>query len=75
MGKEASENACVWKVYLDEAKAFDDEMLKGFRDTLDALLVFVSILGMFWISRTMLTNRTDSPFFCCGDNFCGFHCC
>ncbi|KAF5353824.1 hypothetical protein D9758_010631 [Tetrapyrgos nigripes] len=41
-GKEASENARVWKVYLDEAETFDDEMLKGFRDTLDALLVFVS---------------------------------
>jgi hypothetical protein len=43
LGKEASENARVWKVYLDEAEAFDDEMLRGFRDTLDALLVFVSI--------------------------------
>jgi hypothetical protein len=42
LGKEASENARVWKVYLDEAEAFDDEMLRGFRDTLDALLVFVS---------------------------------
>jgi hypothetical protein len=45
LGKEAGENARVWKVYLDEAEAFDDEMLKGFRDTLDALLVFVSIFS------------------------------
>ena len=32
----------MWKVYLDEAEAFDDDMLRGLRDTLDALLVFVS---------------------------------
>ncbi|KAF5333036.1 hypothetical protein D9758_017220 [Tetrapyrgos nigripes] len=44
-GEEARENARVWKVYLDEAEAFDDEMLKGFRDTLDALLVFVEEKG------------------------------
>ncbi|KAF5338298.1 hypothetical protein D9758_015768 [Tetrapyrgos nigripes] len=47
LGKEASENARVWKVYLDEAETFDDEMLKGFRDTLDALLVFI-LLKIRW---------------------------
>ncbi|KAK7440414.1 hypothetical protein VKT23_017052 [Stygiomarasmius scandens] len=39
-GAEAGEDARVWKVYLDEAEAYDDEMLKGFRDTINSLLVF-----------------------------------
>lgn len=39
---EIKENARVWKVYLDEADSYDDEMLRGFKDTIDSLLVFVS---------------------------------
>lgn len=35
-------NARVWRVYLDEADRFDDEIMEGFRDTTDVLLVFVS---------------------------------
>ena len=30
-------------MYLDEAEAFDNEMLSGFKDTRDALLIFVSV--------------------------------
>ena len=44
LGDEIKENARVWKVYLDEAESYDDEMLRGFRDTIDSLLVFVSIV-------------------------------
>ena len=39
---EIGENARVWRVYLDESGQFDDDMIKGFRDTLDVHLVFVS---------------------------------
>jgi hypothetical protein len=42
VGKEMDLNARVWKVYLDEAEEYDDEMLRGFKDTIDSLLVFVS---------------------------------
>ncbi|KAF5370154.1 hypothetical protein D9758_001427 [Tetrapyrgos nigripes] len=45
LGKEVSENARVWKVYLDEAEETDREMLSGFRDTLDALLVFAALFS------------------------------
>ncbi|KAF5335449.1 hypothetical protein D9758_018186 [Tetrapyrgos nigripes] len=45
LGKEVSENARVWKVYLDEAEETDSEMLSGFRDTLDALLVFAALFS------------------------------
>ncbi|KAF5343026.1 hypothetical protein D9758_011112 [Tetrapyrgos nigripes] len=57
-GQEASENARVWKVYLDEAEAFDDEMLKGFRDTLDALLVFAALFS--GVVTTLVTSTVDS---------------
>ena len=43
-GERLSDNARVWKVYLDEAESYDDDMLKGYRDTIDSLLVFVSTL-------------------------------
>ncbi|KAF5332352.1 hypothetical protein D9758_016937 [Tetrapyrgos nigripes] len=44
-GKEVGKKARVWKVYLDEAEEFDKEMLTGFRDTLDALLVFAALFS------------------------------
>ncbi|TFY77027.1 hypothetical protein EWM64_g6985 [Hericium alpestre] len=34
-------SARVWRVYLDEAKAFDDNMIDGWKDTIDVLLVFL----------------------------------
>ncbi|GAW04980.1 hypothetical protein LENED_006810 [Lentinula edodes] len=40
LGEEMRENARVFKVYLDEANDFDDDMLRGFRETIDSLLVF-----------------------------------
>lgn len=43
LGEEVKENARFWKVYLDEAEHYDDEMLGGFKDTIDSLLVFVSV--------------------------------
>jgi len=36
---------------LDEAEAYDDDMLKGFRDTLDSLLVFVSMFLLIFASE------------------------
>lgn len=43
-GKEMGPNARVWHVYLDEADKYDAEMILGFKDTTDVLLVFVSML-------------------------------
>ncbi|KAJ7586326.1 ankyrin repeat-containing domain protein [Mycena floridula] len=40
MGDQAKPNARVWKVYLDESESYDEDMLRSFRDTIDALLVF-----------------------------------
>ncbi|KAH8822343.1 hypothetical protein DL96DRAFT_1620782 [Flagelloscypha sp. PMI_526] len=44
-GEEASDNARVWMIYNDEAGLFDDDMLHGFRDTLDSLLVFAALFS------------------------------
>ena len=40
-GEELAAGARVWRTYLDEAKIFDDELLGGWKDTTDSLLIFV----------------------------------
>lgn len=42
-GDELGSNARFWRVLLDEGQAYDAEMIEGWRDTLDVLLVFVRI--------------------------------
>ena len=37
-------SARVWHVYLDEVEQFDIDMVDNFRDTVDVMLVFVSVL-------------------------------
>ena len=39
--EETSDNARVWRVYLDESDWIDNEMVNGWRGTLDTLLIFV----------------------------------
>lgn len=41
-GMEMSAGARVWRVYLDEAEMFDNEMIQQYMDTIDIILVFVS---------------------------------
>ncbi|GAW01091.1 ankyrin repeat protein [Lentinula edodes] len=40
LGEELNDNSRVFKVYLDEVENFDDDLMRGFRDTIDSLLVF-----------------------------------
>ncbi len=42
--EELGPAARVWRTYLEECAAFDVEMVEGWRDGLDVLLVFVSVL-------------------------------
>ena len=37
-------NARVWRVYLDEAGAYDADLIENYKDTVDVILVFVSPL-------------------------------
>ncbi|KAL1717940.1 hypothetical protein EV715DRAFT_202060 [Schizophyllum commune] len=39
-GDELGPNARFWRVLLDEGQAYDAELIEGWRDTLDVLLVF-----------------------------------
>ncbi len=42
-GQETAPNARVWRVYVEEAAAFDENMVGQSRDGLDVMLVFVCI--------------------------------
>ncbi|KAH8825246.1 hypothetical protein DL96DRAFT_172843 [Flagelloscypha sp. PMI_526] len=61
-GEEAGQSARVWKTYLDEAESYDDDMLKGFQDTINSLLVlaalFSAVVTTFVIETSQLL-RTD----------------
>ncbi|KAF8916070.1 hypothetical protein CPB85DRAFT_1186961, partial [Mucidula mucida] len=41
-GQETAPNARAWRVYVEEAAAFDENMIGQSRDGLDVMLVFVS---------------------------------
>ncbi len=42
-GKEMSSNGRFWLTYVNEALIFDEEMVEMYKDTIDVLLVFVSL--------------------------------
>ncbi|KZV98036.1 hypothetical protein EXIGLDRAFT_746826 [Exidia glandulosa HHB12029] len=45
LGKELDDGARVWKVYRDEATAYDTTMLDGWSQTLDILLIFAGLFS------------------------------
>ncbi|KAK7456361.1 hypothetical protein VKT23_010608 [Stygiomarasmius scandens] len=63
LGEEFSDNARVWKVYLDEAENYDDDMLKGFRDTIDSLLVFAALFSAVVTTFVIKTIEALEPDF------------
>ncbi|KAH7092756.1 hypothetical protein BKA62DRAFT_785934 [Auriculariales sp. MPI-PUGE-AT-0066] len=44
-GDEASENARVWKVYRDRVTDLDSDLIEGWKDTLNFLLVFAGLFS------------------------------
>ncbi|KAH8826522.1 hypothetical protein DL96DRAFT_1608205 [Flagelloscypha sp. PMI_526] len=60
-GEEASENARVWMIYNDEAELFDDDMLRGFRDTIDSLLVFAALFSAVVTTFLVETSALLQP--------------
>ena len=40
-GDEAGPDARVWRVYLDESAKLDEDMLQGYRESLDVHIIFV----------------------------------
>ncbi|KAI5884868.1 uncharacterized protein SCHCODRAFT_02594751 [Schizophyllum commune H4-8] len=55
--KEMAPNARFWRVYLDEGHIYDTEMIEGWRDTLDVLLVFA---GLFSAVVTTLVVQSST---------------
>ncbi|KAG6815328.1 hypothetical protein H0H93_010121, partial [Arthromyces matolae] len=60
-GQEASENARVWRVYLDEADTYDADMIDGFRTILDSLLVFASLFSAVVTTFVAQTSQVLQP--------------
>ncbi|KAK7440426.1 hypothetical protein VKT23_017064 [Stygiomarasmius scandens] len=60
-GEEVGEDARIWKVYLDEAEAYDDEMLKGFRETINSLLVFAALFSAVVTTFVVQTSQSLLP--------------
>ncbi|KAJ3871154.1 hypothetical protein F5051DRAFT_300232, partial [Lentinula edodes] len=61
LGEEMKDNARVFKVYLDEADSFDDDMLRGFRETIDSLLVFAALFSGVVTSFVIATISALQP--------------
>ncbi|KAJ4497631.1 hypothetical protein C8R41DRAFT_879375, partial [Lentinula lateritia] len=61
LGEELNENARVFKVYLDETESFDDDMLRGFRETIDSLLVFAALFSAVVTSFIIATIASLQP--------------
>ncbi|KAJ7587444.1 hypothetical protein C8J56DRAFT_720337, partial [Mycena floridula] len=61
MGHEIKPNARVWKVYLDESESYDDDMLRSFRDTIDALLVFAALFSGVVTTLLIQTSQSLQP--------------
>ncbi|KAL1734489.1 hypothetical protein EV714DRAFT_268630 [Schizophyllum commune] len=60
-GAEVGENARVWRVYLDESGQFDDDMIQGFRDTLDVHLVFAALFSAVVTTFVAQTSQALQP--------------
>ncbi|KAJ7585117.1 hypothetical protein C8J56DRAFT_1089247, partial [Mycena floridula] len=60
-GHQARPNARVWKVYLDESDSYDKDMLRSFRDTIDALLVFAALFSGVVTTLLIQTSQAFQP--------------
>ncbi|KAJ7586307.1 hypothetical protein C8J56DRAFT_762463, partial [Mycena floridula] len=60
-GHQVGPNAHVWKVYLDESESYDEDMLRSFRDTIDALLVFAALFSGVVITLLVQTSQAFQP--------------
>ncbi|KAH8817853.1 hypothetical protein DL96DRAFT_1751776, partial [Flagelloscypha sp. PMI_526] len=62
-GEEASDEARVWATYLDEAEAYDHDMIQGFRDTIDSLLVLAGLFSAIIATFVAQTSQSLKPNF------------
>ncbi len=55
--EEMGPTARVWRTYLEECAPFDIEMVEGWRDGLDVLLVFVSTITQKLITPSSIEEK------------------
>ncbi|KAH8822284.1 hypothetical protein DL96DRAFT_1620631 [Flagelloscypha sp. PMI_526] len=60
-GEEISDNSPVWMIYNDEVEVLDDDMLHGFHDTLDSLLVFAALFSAVMTTLLVQTSTKLEP--------------
>ncbi|KAH0583180.1 hypothetical protein H2248_011062 [Termitomyces sp. 'cryptogamus'] len=60
-GEEAKENARIWNIYLDEAESYDADMIQGFRNIMDGLLVFAALFSAVVTTFVAQTSQTLQP--------------
>ncbi|KAG6819520.1 hypothetical protein H0H93_011064 [Arthromyces matolae] len=60
-GEEHKENARVWNVLLDEAESHDKDMLRGFRDIIDGVLIFASLFSAVVTTLVAQTSQVLQP--------------
>ncbi|KAG6890216.1 hypothetical protein C0995_010227 [Termitomyces sp. Mi166 len=60
-GEEAEENARVWNVYLDEAENYDADLIQGYRNIIDGLLVFASLFSAVVTTFVAQTSQALQP--------------
>ncbi|KAK7047079.1 hypothetical protein VNI00_006739 [Paramarasmius palmivorus] len=60
-GEEIGKDARVWLAYLDERDLSDVEMLGGWRDTIDVLLVFAGLFSAVVTTFVVQTTQSLSP--------------
>ncbi|KAG6905892.1 hypothetical protein DXG01_017055 [Tephrocybe rancida] len=60
-GEAHKENARVWNVYLDEAEMYDTEMIQGFRNIIDGVLVFAALFSAIVTTFVAQTSQALQP--------------
>ncbi|KAG6818982.1 hypothetical protein H0H93_016652 [Arthromyces matolae] len=60
-GEEHKENARVWNVLLDETKDHNRDMLQGFRDIIDGVLIFASLFSAVVTTLVAQTSQALQP--------------
>ncbi|KAL1741529.1 hypothetical protein HDZ31DRAFT_66839 [Schizophyllum fasciatum] len=60
-GEELGSNARFWHVLLDEGRVYDMELIEGWRDTLDVLLVFAGLFSAVVTTFVVQSSQALQP--------------
>ena len=67
-GAAAAPNARVWRVYRDRATGADNDLIEGWYDTVNTLLIFVRVSLSGCNPIPDMVARTGWPVFCRSDS-------